>query len=354
MSRRLLLGTAVLTPGLGGIARVARMMADSAVQAGLDLRLLSFLDETPIEVAGARAVACGGNRLSFLLRCHAEALRADYALYDSVGIARAHPRVPGLRRPYGVFIHGIEVWEALRPRDHRTLTDADLVLVNSQSTLRRFERLHGPLPQARVCELATEEDDGPPPRRAPYGPPTVLILGRIELDESYKGHDELIVGWPEVVAAAPGARLIIAGGGTGLGRVRELAGRSPVAASIEVLGFVPEQAIEGLWRRASVFAMPSRGEGFGLVYVEAMRRGVPVVASVHDAGGEVNLDGETGFNVDLDRPGELTGKLVMLLTQPDLVHRMGMAGQARWREHYRASAFRGRFQALLREALERN
>jgi phosphatidyl-myo-inositol dimannoside synthase len=87
------------------------------------------------------------------------------------------------------------------------------------------------------------------------------------------------------------------------------------------------------------------------VYIEAMRHGLPVVASVHDAGQEVNLDGRTGYNVNLDRPDELPDRLIHLLRDPDHAAALGAAGQRRWAEHFRYSAFRERFRPHLREFL---
>jgi phosphatidylinositol alpha-1,6-mannosyltransferase len=93
--------------------------------------------------------------------------------------------------------------------------------------------------------------------------------------------------------------------------------------------------------------MPSRGEGFGIAYIEAMRRGLPVVASTHDAGREINLDQQTGFNVSLDQPGELASRLTTLLREPELIRRFGSAAHARWRNEFRYSAFSRRFRPLL-------
>jgi phosphatidylinositol alpha-1,6-mannosyltransferase len=88
--------------------------------------------------------------------------------------------------------------------------------------------------------------------------------------------------------------------------------------------------------------MPSRQEGFGIVYIEAMRRGLPVIASWQDAGQELNIDGNTGYNVDLDRPGELGARIADLLGNREKCAAMGAAGRQRWREHFRYSAFRSR------------
>jgi phosphatidylinositol alpha-1,6-mannosyltransferase len=108
-----------------------------------------------------------------------------------------------------------------------------------------------------------------------------------------------------------------------------------------------------VWTECNVFAMPSRGEGFGLVYIEAMRHGLPVIASVHDAAPEVNLDGVTGYNVNLDRPDELGDRVIHLLRDEDSAARMGDAGRRRWAEHFRYSAFRDRFLPILTDFLRR-
>jgi phosphatidylinositol alpha-1,6-mannosyltransferase len=201
----------------------------------------------------------------------------------------------------------------------------------------------------RVCWLGTEQDVAPPPARR-VGPPTVLVLGRLD-EGAYKGHGALIGAWPDVLAAVPDARLVIAGGGPALPTVRAAGSASPAAGHIQVRGFVPEEALPSLWERATVFAMPSRGEGFGLVYVEAMRRGLPVIASIHDAGHEVNLEGVTGYNVDLTRPGDLVERLVHLLTNESQATALGAAGRARWHEHFRLSAFRARLVEATRDFL---
>jgi phosphatidylinositol alpha-1,6-mannosyltransferase len=118
-----------------------------------------------------------------------------------------------------------------------------------------------------------------------------------------------------------------------------------------MLGFVPESSLPDLWKRTVVFAMPSRGEGFGLVYIEAMRWGIPVIGSIHDAAREVNVHNETGLNVDLTRKDELRDSLIELLRDRDLARRMGAAGQRRWHEHFRYSAFRTRFSAEMKRFL---
>jgi phosphatidylinositol alpha-1,6-mannosyltransferase len=175
----------------------------------------------------------------------------------------------------------------------------------------------------------------------------------MEGGESYKGHDHLIRAWPAITAAVPHARLLIAGAGSDYQRIHQMAEDSPAAQSIEMLGYIAEDALPALWRRAHIFAMPSTCEGFGLVYAEAMRQGLPVVASIHDAGAEVNAHNETGFNVDLNNPTDLRDRLLSLLTNPALLRKFAGAADERWRVLFRASAFRDRFQPQIMQFVER-
>jgi phosphatidylinositol alpha-1,6-mannosyltransferase len=275
---------------------------------------------------------------------------ATHIVYDFAGTARAGAFRPGPRRPEAVWAHGIEVWDQPRPSRIRALRRAALVLVNSDYTRERAARALDGLSQVRTCPLGTMSDEAPAHIGPSAGPPTVLLLGR--LDQGLpKGHDLLISIWPSVVSAVPDARLLIAGGGPGLASVRGLAAQSPARAAIEVLGFVPEAEIDEVWRRATVMAMPSRKEGFGLVYVEAMRRAVPAIASVEDAGQEINLDGVTGFNISRLQPEKITEALVTLLRDLDLAARLGAAGHRRWREQFCFSQFDLRLQAAMADFL---
>jgi phosphatidyl-myo-inositol dimannoside synthase len=345
MRPRLQLSATRLDLAASGIGRVARLMARVVADEGIDARLLS-LSPGPKQLFGLRVRHAAGNQPVFLALNALAALRARAFLYDFAGVARAHPPRP-LAAPYLTWMHGIEVWENAR-RDHlERLRAADVLLVNSHYTLERASKLHRGLEHAHVCWLATETDD---PAAAPLEdhPPSVMILGRIDASEAYKGHCELIEAWPAVRKRVPDAQLLIAGDGSGRQALQQLARRHAPGSGIEFLGFVPDDALPALFRRTHVLAMPSRGEGFGLTYIEAMRCGIPVVASIHDAAPEINLHGVTGLNVDLDDPRALPSALADLLHDRDHARRLGSAGRQRWVEHFRYARFRERFAAHLR------
>jgi phosphatidylinositol alpha-1,6-mannosyltransferase len=294
------------------------------------------------------------SRSAFAARIAFARLRATHFVYDFLGLARAHALMPWPRRPFLSFVHGIEAWEEASPGRIAAAHRAQVLVCNSQYTRQRAARSHpgAGFERADICWLATETDDPPSvPAHDVPSPPTVLMLGRLEHQRD-KGHAAVIRCWPHVRSAVPQARLVIAGRGPALDDLRRLAAGGPAGESISFPGFVPEDQIDGLWNSATVFALPSRGEGFGLVYIEAMRHGVPVIASVHDAASELNLDGETGYNVDLDRAdGELIERLTHLLRDRAAAAAMGRRGQQRWSEHFRFSSFRQRFSAILQSFL---
>lgn len=311
-----------------------------------------YRDEvSPPEING-RATCAGKSKLRYFMAVNQAAFGYSHFFYDFLGMARAHAGLPQLgRRPFACFVHGIEAWPGPWARADRITVGrrATTLIANSQFTVNRASELDSTFARAKVCWLATEDDEPPQINRNQNGPPRVLIIGRLE--EGLKGHQELMRCWPRVVAAVPDAVLTIVGRGPRMNEFQRLAVESGVPDKIEFRGFVAEADLPQLWAQSTVFAMPGRGEGFGLTYIEAMRYGVPVIASIHDAGSEVNVDGVTGYNVSLDNSDELPERLIQLLGNRDHAAALGSAGYQRWHQNFRFSAFRERFTPLLKEFL---
>lgn len=341
--RGALVAAQYLGTGAGGIAVVARLTVKALGGEG-STRGLACMDRGRFAVHGVPVSGCGGSRALFAARYALAAPAAGRIVHDFAGTLRIRPAGFLARARHAVWAHGEEIWDAPRADYAAALARADLVLVNSAYTMERAATSLKRCAAVALCRLATEED-GPPAMVGPGdGPPVALLLGRI--DEGLpKGHDLLIGLWPRVAAAVPGARLVLAGGGPGLAAARALASASPARATIEVPGYVAPDDVEALWRRARVFAMPSRGEGFGLVFVEAMRRGLPIVTSTEDAGRELVDDGANGFAVSRARPDAIADRLIALLADADAARALGAAGHARWRATHRYEVFRRDFLA---------
>jgi len=332
-----------LAPGNGGVCAVGRMTA-TALADRCELTALACQDKRNHEIGSVQVRSFDNRRISFVTCNMLKTRWATHFIYDHAGTARAHLKLPISRRPYAVWLHGWEIWENPPPKYLRAIAGASLLLANSAYTIERGRRALPAGIEVRTCPLGTPEDTPPASIGPSGGSPTVLLLGRV--DELFaKGHDILIEIWPKIVSAVPDARLLFVGGGNSLEKLRGLAAASPARAAIEIAGFVPDENLDAYWRRATMFAMPGFAEGFGLVYIDAMRRGLPIVASTDDASHEVNLDGVTGFNVARSDKKRLTEIIVDLLRDRDKAKRFGESGHALWRKQYRFSSFSQRLHA---------
>ncbi len=357
--KKIFLASQSLKAGNGGIARVARLMArvlaEEQENGRLSFQSLTFKDLTQPQDILSNGRLARGSKLRFIYEIQKATINHSHFIYDFLGMSRAHLPIPFFYRPHMTWLHGVEIWSRERADRIASARRADLLLCNSNYTLKQAELLHEEqFAKAKICWLGTETDDFPMSsndirRRQP----TVLTVGRIEKGRD-KGLSSLVESWPRVVQEVPDAQLIIVGKGTGLNEIKDQIKCSSVNLKIELKGFVPDPELEKIFSESLVFAMPSRGEGFGLVYIEAMRHGLPVIASVHDAAPEINIHGKTGFNVNLDKPNELVEKLVFLLKNPKAAYQLGENGKQRWVQNFCFSAFRSRYVALLKEFLDSN
>jgi phosphatidylinositol alpha-1,6-mannosyltransferase len=179
------------------------------------------------------------------------------------------------------------------------------------------------------------------------GPKVVLVVARMISDERYKGHDQLLDAWPAVLAAIPEAQLVFAGTGDDVPQLRARATHLGIAGSVVFTGFVSEPVLASLYRKATLLAMPSRDEGFGLVYLEAMAHRLPCIGSIHDAAGDVIEEGVTGFLVDQSDVVALADRIVRLLGNDARRAEMGARGHARLVQQFGYERFRDRLLSLL-------
>ena len=329
----------------GGVAVVARMMWRTLEDRfGAQARLVTIFDH-----ANRPSTLAENLRFGARLALTQTLGGSDRLLFSHLNLARAQHVIPErLWKPYDVFLHGIEAWNGVTPAEHRMLRGARAVIANSAFTATRVMARHPELGPVHVCPLALEAE---PPAVAgdpelQVGPHAVLVVGRMSASERYKGHDQLLAAWPRVRAAIPDAELIVVGDGDDRARLQTEARATGAGESVRFRGFVTPDQLDGLYRRAALFALPSRGEGFGLVYLEAMARGVACIGSTHDAAGEVIDDGVTGCLV-AQEPGALADALVRLLSDAALRQRMGEAGRTRVRACFSFERFSVRLTELL-------
>jgi phosphatidylinositol alpha-1,6-mannosyltransferase len=281
--------------------------------------------------------------------------QCPWVFYSHLSVARVQSFVPTpFRRPYGVFLHGIEAWQPLAAPQRRVLQGAALRVANSRFTADRVAEANPEAGPIAVCPLAIEPRvrtrSGARRAGLPPGGDVVLIVARMVSAEGYKGHDALLEAWPIVKTQQPDARLVCVGDGDDLPRLQQKAHALGIANETIFTGFVGDDELHAWYERAAVFAMPSRGEGFGLVYLEAMSHGLPCIGSVHDAAGEIIDDGVTGYLVNQSDPRELGAALLGLLSNRERRTQLGANGRRRFERDFSYDAFSARIVGLLEEA----
>ena len=221
-----------------------------------------------------------------------------------------------------LFIYGIDAWKPLRdPLTTRLARHVGGVVSISAITLDRFVVWSGyEGPVHIVPNSIHAEEYGIRPKNPRLlrqydleGKRVLLTLGRVVTAERYKGFDEVIEVLPHL---PPDVVYLIAGGGDGVAALRRKAEALGVAGRVVFTGRFPEHEKADLYSLADVYVMPSRGEGFGFVFLEAMASGVPVIGSRADGGREALQAGALGMLVDPANPAEIRTAIADTLADP--------------------------------------
>ncbi len=358
---------------LGGIQRVncllLEMLAEFAAGTPAEVEVFSFGDQAGSMPPGIAAVpsfrwhafdrsrAAMASQLGGRLREG----RPDLILFTHAHLLRL-ARMTRLLRPRAktaVLGHGVEVWEALPPAIRGWMQRAEAVIAPSAFTRDKIVEMNGVNP-ARVTVLPHGLDAHwtPSPRRsAPGAGKRLLSVTRLSRADSYKGVDVVLRVLPDVLDRHPEATYVVAGDGDDRPRLETIAREFVISGHVKFCGEVTGSKLHALYSEADLFVLPSREEGFGIVFLEAMSYGLPVVAA--RAGGtlEVIEDGVTGLLVPPEQPDALAGALEDLLGDSARLQALGEAGRCRVQENFLFEHFSRRWQrwlaGLLPEAVYR-
>jgi len=208
---------------------------------------------------------------------------------------------------------------------------ADLVVVTSRYQADVAGRVYG-VPASRLAIVPEpidlprwDEDFARAPRRPGRGP-TVLSVARMY---PRKRLGDLLHAAAAVRARLPGAQVRIVGNGPERERLDRLHGALGLGDAAVLLGDVSRAALAEEYVNADCFCLPSVQEGFGIVFLEAMAAGLPVVACHAAAIPEVVLDGRTGVLVPPRDPAALGAALVALLADRERAAALGAEGRRR-------------------------
>ncbi len=287
------------------------------------------------------------SRLALLGGMLSQRWTPDIAVCWHLSMLKLLPFARGFCGKVVVFLHGIEAWRRQPPALLRKLQRVDLFLSNSDFTWHEFLKY---VPQVEHTQhITTPLGFGEATSEIISLPatPSILMIARMNRAEDYKGHREIIEAWPQVLKSIPNARLDIVGEGNLRRELEQMVAERAITKNVVFHGRVDESTKANLLRSCTAFAMPSRGEGFGIVYLEAMRFGRPCLVSDCDAGREVVNPPEAGLQVNVRDHQAVVSALEQLLGDQRKWSEWSARAKARYEENYTVTAYRQRlFQAI--------
>jgi glycosyltransferase involved in cell wall biosynthesis len=245
-------------------------------------------------------------------------------------------------------LQGIEAWRKQKFLTKHFLKRVDLFLSISNHTWNRFIQSNPGLKDVKhkTIHLGMNTPiESSSPR--PISPPVLLMLSRLTRCENYKGHREIIQVWSKVRGELPHAQLWIAGEGDLREDLEAIARECNLTESIRFWGNVSDETKSELLSQCRALAMPSRSEGFGLVYLEAMRMGRPCLVSPLDAGLEVVNPPEAGLAADPRDPHQLTEAICHLLRFGSDWEDWSLKSQHRYESYFTENHFHARLLQVL-------
>jgi glycosyltransferase involved in cell wall biosynthesis len=297
----------------------------------------------------------GGGKAGYLaaaLRQRINGARPDLVIAGHLRLLPAAIAARPRRIPLWTIVHGIDAWEPRwRALDRLLIKAVDRVIAVSRHTQHRmagWSRL--PLDRFRLLpnciDRAAFTPGAPDPAlQARYGlagSRVLMTLARLAERERYKGIDEVLEALPRLVGDHPDLRYLVVGDGPDRERLERKAAALGLGGTVVFAGRISEEEKAAHYRLADAFAMPGRGEGFGIVYLEALACGVPVLGSRVDGSRDALLDGRLGLLVDPADPEAVLSGLKRLLAMPK-----GVPAEL---ERYDRCRFDARVSRLLDEA----
>jgi len=357
----------------GGVQRASRHVAavtqKFASDRGISCRFLSLNDPQ-----GLHTVRVGASEFSVSGYARAKSHFVLAALRSAgrqpVLVIAMHPhlapvvwamRVRSRKFRSVVFAHGIEVWQPLGWLRRAALRQTDLAVAPSEDTAQHLIFRQGIRPEKvkrlpwgldPEFEARLHANTHPsPPSGFPENGKIILTVGRWDPAERYKGADTLIAALPRVLQSAPDTFLVLIGEGEDRSRLEQLARDAGVSGRTRFLGSLTQEELFACYAVCDVFALPSRGEGFGLVFLEAMAHGKPVIGGAHGGIPDVIEDGVTGLLVPHGDVDALCRALESLLTDPARAKEMGARGKGLVARTFSFEQFQARLVGMLEDVL---
>ncbi len=302
----------------------------------------------------------GRAKISFLLSAAQAAwagARIVVAAHPNLAVAAECMKLFSSRVKVIAMAHGVEVWQPLPRYRRRALLRADLVVAPSTDTATKLDVIQG-IPAKKIRRLPwslspdfirmTKAASLPLPHDFPRGP-IILTVGRWVASERYKGVDNLIHATVQLRTRIPELHLVAVGAGDDVGRLQGLVTELDAQDCIHFLEGLSREELAACYAQADVFALPSAGEGFGLVFLEAMAFGKPIVGAAIGGATDLLEHRVNGLSVLPHDEEDLVKALSLLLLDDSLRSDLGRRGVEIVQKKYSFEIFQNELRRIVEE-----
>ena len=256
-----------------------------------------------------------------------------------------------------MFAHGIEIWGDLPPYRKMMMNCCDQILSVSQFTSDRIHSQHQvPSPVLKVLNNCLDpflpvgfSREPEQALRDKYGftkDDTILFtLTRLSSKERYKGYDKVLQALVELKKTHHRIRYLLAGSYDAEEKrhLDDMINNMGLAEYVRVPGFISDDELVSHFSIADIYVMPSMKEGFGIVFIEAMYYGLPVIAGNKDGSVDALLNGELGILVDPMDPEAIRKAIQAIMEQGDKY----LPDRKKLMDHFSYDQYKNKFENLI-------
>jgi glycosyltransferase involved in cell wall biosynthesis len=306
----------------------------------------------------------GTNRINFVLKAISKSVRPDVIILSHINLSVIGLLIKLVNPNCKVWLiaHGIEVWRPLSFIKKHLLKKCDKVICVSNFTRKQMIIRHDVNPE--TCNVLNNAIDPfiklpiafdkPKHLIARYNlttdQPLIFTLTRLASTEQYKGYEQVIKAISNLKSRFPDIKYILAGKyDTKEGiRIKKLIAQHKVTEHVILTGFIEEDELVDHFLLADLFVLPSKKEGFGIVFIEALACGLPVVCGNADGSIDAIRNGELGHAINADDSRELTQYIAESLKIPLTVNKRKYL-QQQCLSHFNETDYMQKLQQLLNE-----
>jgi phosphatidyl-myo-inositol dimannoside synthase len=327
----------------GGIEKVCRLAGKaiqefSSVPESNTIKILSLYDESAdvneLYFPATVFSGFGKHRLKFLKAVLKEAQNSRLVILSHINLLILGYVIKTIapKTKLVLFAHGIEVWSKLPQWKKRMLHKCDHILPVSNFTKNKMAQLYQ-LPESKFTILNNCLDPFLPTIQEPcnkdekllarYGigatDKVLLTLTRLASRERYKGYELVMQAVHDIKAQYPSIKYLVVGKYdlAEKQRLDNLINRLSLQENIILAGFIPDEELAAHYSLADLYIMPSRKEGFGIVFIEAMFYGKPVIAGNADGSVDALKNGKFGVLVNPLNQQQITDAIVEVISNKE-------------------------------------